>query len=422
MKILVIGGGGREHALCWKIAQSPLLTKLYCAPGNPGIAAHAECVPVSVANAREILQFCRDKKIDLVVVGPEDPLCLGVADVLRPRGIKVFGPSRAAAELEGSKVFSKKLLHTHAIPTAAFKIFDDAHDAHHYLDEIGAPIVVKADGLAKGKGAIVCDTLEGAHEAVAKIMEERVFGKAGERVVIEERLKGEEASFLALTDGRTLLPLDPAQDHKPIFDGDKGPNTGGMGAYSPIPQVSARLRETVERKILVPTVHAMRMAGRKYQGVLYAGLMLTDTGPQVIEYNIRWGDPEAQPLLMRIRSDIVPVLLAVAEGKLDDQAIDWDTRTAVCVVMASGGYPGAYEKGKPISGLEEVARMDDVMVFHAGTAVSGGKIVTNGGRVLGVTALGADLANAQAKAYAACARIHFDGMHYRKDIGNKALR
>jgi phosphoribosylamine---glycine ligase len=421
MNILVVGGGGREHALCWKIAQSPLTKKLYCAPGNPGIAREAECVRLKVEDNIGILQFCREKKIDLVVIGPEGPLCSGMSDELRDSGFKVFGPSKVAAELEGSKVFCKKVLHKHAIPTAAFKVFDDAHDAHDYIDAVGAPIVVKADGLAMGKGAIVCATLDKAHEAIKQIMEDRVFGLAGNRVVIEECLRGEEASFLAITDGRTIIPLEAAQDHKPIFDGDKGPNTGGMGAYSPIPRVSDKLRNEVVRKILVPTVHAMRTDGRKYQGLLYAGLMLTDVGPQVIEYNIRWGDPEAQPLLMRIKNDIVPVFLAVAEGKLENQTIEWDDRTAICVVMASGGYPGSYEKGKEISGLDDARRLKDVMVFHAGTAMSDGKVVTNGGRVLGVTALGKNVSEAQAKAYEACALIHWEGVQYRKDIGDKAL-
>jgi len=422
MNILVVGGGGREHALVWKIAQSPLVRKIYCAPGNPGIAQHAECVGLNSEDIIGIMQFCRDKKIDLVVVGPEDPLCMGIADELDSKGFKVFGPSKAAAELEGSKVFAKKTMHKHAVPTAPFRIFEDAHDAHEHLDSVVPPIVVKADGLAKGKGVIVCPTIRQAHDAVNRIMVDRAFGKAGERIIIEECLKGEEASMLAITDGRTIIPLEPAQDHKPVFDGDKGPNTGGMGAFSPVPRVSRKLRDEIERKVLVPMVHAMRMEGRKYRGLLYAGLMLADSGLNVLEFNVRWGDPEAQPLLMRIKSDIVPLLMAVAEGRIEDQAIEWDPRAAVCVVMASGGYPGHYEKGKVIEGLDDAARLDDVMVFHAGTARSGGKIVTSGGRVLGVTALGKDVAEARARAYEAVRLIRWDGAQYRTDIGAKALK
>ena len=421
MNILVVGGGGREHALAWKMAQSPLVKKLYCAPGNPGIARHAECVGLNAEDTIGILQLCRDKRIDLIVVGPETPLCIGMGDDLRAQGFRVFGPSKAAAELEGSKVFAKKLMHKHAIPTAAFKVFEDAHDAHAHLAQTSAPVVVKADGLAKGKGVIVCATIEEAHDAVTQIMEERVFGKAGARVIIEECLRGEEVSVLAITDGRTIIPLDPAQDHKPIFDGDKGPNTGGMGAYSPVPRVTPETQAEIERDVIVPTVHAMRTNGRKYQGILYAGLMLTDAGLTVLEFNIRWGDPEAQPLLMRIKSDIVPVFMAVAEGKLDDNTLEWDERAAVCVVMASAGYPGAYEKGRPIEGLDRAAAVPDVMVFHAGTAESAGKIVTNGGRVLGVTALGADIAEARERAYEAVHLVHWEGAQYRTDIGSKAL-
>lgn len=421
MNILVVGGGGREHALAWKIAQSPLVKTLYCAPGNPGIAQHANCVALNVEDILGILQFCREKRIDLVVVGPEAPLCAGLADELRKHEFRVFGPGRAGAELEGSKVFAKKLMHRHAIPTAPFKVFEDAHDAHDCVDAAEPPMVVKAEGLAAGKGVIVCRDRDAAHDAVKRIMEQKTFGKAGERVIIEECLHGEETSILALTDGRAIIPMPPARDHKPAFDGDEGPNTGGMGAYSPVPRVTPQLEEEIERRILVPTVHALRTERRPYQGILYAGLMLTETGPQVLEYNIRWGDPEAQPLLMRIKSDIVPVFLAAAEGSLKDQTIEWDDRAAVCVVMASGGYPGSYEKGKPIEGLDAAARLDDVMVFHAGTDISGGKVVTAGGRVLGVTALGKDIADARDRAYEAVELIRWDGVHYRRDIGSKAL-
>ena len=421
MKVLVVGGGGREHALVWKIAQSPMVKKIYCAPGNPGIALHAERVPLRADDVIGIMQFVRDKSIDLTVVGPEDPLTLGIADTLNEQGYRVFGPTRAAAELEGSKVFSKELMRKHGIPSADFRVFEDAHDAHDYIDKTAAPIVVKADGLAKGKGVIVCQTADEAHEAVWKIMEERIFGRAGERAIIEECLTGEEVSILAITDGRTIVPMEPAQDHKPVFDGDLGPNTGGMGAYSPVPRVTRAVCEDVERKIFVPTIHAMRMNRRKYQGVLYVGLMFTKTGPQVLEFNVRWGDPEAQPLLMRMKSDVVAVMLAAAEGTLKDMEIEWDPRAAVCVVMASGGYPGDYEKGKIIEGLDRAARVDDAMVFHAGTAASAGRVVTNGGRVLGVTALGETVAEAIDRAYDTVEMIHFEGAQYRRDIGRKAL-
>ena len=422
MKILVVGGGGREHALVWKIAQSPLVKKIYCAPGNPGIAQHAECVPLNADDIIGIMQFVREKRIDLTVVGPEGPLTRGISDELTGKGFKVFGPTAACAELEGSKVFCKRLMHKHAIPTGEFRVFEDAHDAHAHVDAVGAPIVVKADGLAKGKGVIVCSTVAEAHEAVRRITEERIFGKAGDRVIIEECLRGEEVSVLAITDSRTIIPLEPAQDHKPVYDGDKGPNTGGMGAYSPVPRLTPSLREEVESKVLVRAVHAMRSDGRRYQGVLYAGLMITANGPQVLEFNCRWGDPEAQPLLMRMKSDIVPLLLGAAERTLSKVTVEWDPRAAVCVVMASGGYPGAYEKGKPIEGLEAAGKLDDVMVFHAGTARSGGRVVTNGGRVLGVTALGDGIAEARNRAYEAVERIRWDGVQYRTDIGSKALR
>jgi len=430
MKVLVVGGGGREHALVWKIAQSPLVKKVYCAPGNPGIAGHAECVPLRADDLIGILQFVRDKAVDLTVVGPEDPLSMGIADELAPKGYKVFGPTRAAAELESSKVFAKRIMHKHGIPTAAFRIFEDAHDAHDYVARVAGPLVVKADGLAKGKGVLVCASADEAHDAIRQIMELRVFGRAGDRIVIEERLRGEEASILAITDGRTILPLEAAQDHKQIRDGDEGPNTGGMGAYSPVPRITAPLRDEIERRVFVPMVHGMRREGRRYQGVLYAGIMLTGSGPQVLEFNVRWGDPEAQPILMRMKSDIVPALLAASEvpedggigGTLKEMHFEWDERPAVCVVMASAGYPGDYEKGKPITGLEDAAKLKDVMVFHAGTAMSGGRVVTSGGRVLGVTALGRNTAEARERAYEAVGRIHFDGAQYRSDIGNRAIQ
>ena len=421
MKILVVGGGGREHALVWKLAQSPLLTKLYCAPGNPGIAQLAECVSVNADDVMGIVQFAREKAVDLVVVGPEDPLVQGLSDELTSRGIKVFGPSAAAARMEGSKVFSKNLMHKHDIPTALFRVFDQSHDAHEHIDRIGAPVVVKADGLAKGKGVMVCATVEEAHAAVRDIMEARIFGKSGDRVIVEECLRGEEVSILAITDGKSILALEPAQDHKRVFDDDQGPNTGGMGAYSPVERVTPGLREEIERRVFVPTIHALRREGIRYQGVLYAGLMITRNGPQVLEYNVRFGDPETQPLMMRMKSDLLPVLMAAAEGKLDGSNIEWDPRPSICVVMASGGYPGDYQKKKPIEGLDKAAKLPDVMVFHAGTTMSDGKVVTSGGRVLGVTAVGRTIAEAREKAYHAAGLIHFDGAHYRRDIGHLAL-
>ena len=423
MKILVVGGGGREHALAWKIAQSPLVKKVYCAPGNPGIARHAECVPLRADDLVGLVQFVREKGVDLTVVGPEDPLSMGIADELTPKGFKVFGPTQAAAELESSKVFSKRMMQKHGIPTAAFRVFQDAHDAHDYIAKVAAPIVVKADGLAKGKGVIVCGSAEEAHEAVRDIMERKIFGKAGDQVIIEECLRGQEASILAISDGRTIVLLEPAQDHKRIGDGDVGPNTGGMGAYSPVPVVTPALRDEVERRVFIPTIHGMRREGRRYQGILYAGIMLTGSGPQVLEFNVRWGDPEAQPILMRMKSDLVPLLMAAADGTLkESQEIEWDPRPAVCVVMASGGYPGDYRKGKPISGLDEAGKLKDVMVFHAGTAMSGGQVVTSGGRVLGVTAMGKTIAEARERAYDAISRIHFDGAQYRRDIGFHAIK
>jgi phosphoribosylamine--glycine ligase len=421
MKVLVVGGGGREHALVWKLAQSPLLTKLYCAPGNPGIAQIAECVAVNADDVMGIVQFARDKAIDLVVVGPEDPLAQGLSDELTSRGVRVFGPSAAASAMESSKVFSKRLMHKHDIPTGQFRVCDQSHDAHEHVDRVGAPIVVKADGLAKGKGVMVCATVEEAHAAIREIMEARVFGKSGDRVLIEECLRGEEVSILAITDGKAILTLEPAQDHKRVYDNDEGPNTGGMGAYSPVERITPGLRAEIERRVFVPTIHALRREGIRYQGVLYAGLMITRNGPQVLEYNVRFGDPETQPLMMRMKSDLLPVLAAAAEGKLDGAGIEWDPRPAICVVMASGGYPGDYAKKKPIEGLDKAAKLPDVMVFHAGTAMSDGKVVTAGGRVLGVTAIGRTIAEAREKAYHAAGLIHFDGAHYRKDIGHLAL-
>jgi len=421
MRVLVVGGGGREHALAWKISQSPLVDRTYCAPGNAGIAEVAECVDIKADDVEGLLHFGRDNDIGLTVVGPEDPLTLGLVDVFRKEGLKAFGPSRDAAEIEGSKVFAKEVMHRHVIPTAQFRVFDKADEALAYLDVTPAPIVVKADGLAKGKGVIVCRTDEEARDAVRRIMVDGEFGDAGDRAVIEECLKGEEASIIALTDGKTIVPLLSSQDHKPVHDHDKGPNTGGMGAYAPVPLITPGVFKEIERKVLVQVVHAMHREKRRYRGVVYAGLMITPGGPMVLEFNCRFGDPETQPVFMMLKSDIVPALLATIEGKLGAVALEWETGAAVCVVMASGGYPGPYEKGKPIQGLDRLKGEKDVQVFHAGTAIKDGQVVTNGGRVLGVTARGPDLRTAQQRAYEAVGQISFEGAHYRGDIGNKGL-
>jgi len=422
MKILLVGGGGREHTLAWKMAQSKNLTKLYCAPGNPGIAQHAELASIEADDVAAIRAFAVENKIDLVVVGPEDPLTLGLADELRKEKIAVFGPSRRAAELEGSKVFAKELMHKSGIPTARFRVCQELEAARDHVRQVDAPVVVKADGLAKGKGVIVCQTEEEALHAVERIMRDKEFGDAGDRVVIEDCLVGEEASILAITDGKAIAMLETSQDHKPIFDGDKGPNTGGMGAYSPAPVVTPRLMANIERDVIVPVVHAMNRGGRPFVGVVYAGLMIGEDGPNALEFNVRFGDPETQPILMRMKSDIVPILMAAAKRRLEDVTIEWRPQAAVCVVMASGGYPGSYEKGKVIEGLDDAAKMEDVVVFHAGTKKEGGKILTNGGRVLGVTALGGTIAEAQKRAYEAVAKITFEGAQYRKDIADKALK
>jgi len=421
MKVLVVGGGGREHALVWKIAQSPLVQKVYCAPGNAGIAQHAECVPIAADDIGALRRFAREKSIDLTVVGPEAPLCAGIVDAFAARGLRIFGPTQRAARIEGSKVFAKTLMERHGIPTASFRTFDSADRALAYIDMVGAPVVVKADGLAGGKAAIVCRTVEEAHDAVKRIMIEGEFGEAGSRLVVEECLEGEEASVLALTDGQTIALVPSCQDHKAVYDGDRGPNTGGMGAYSPAPAVTPEVQSVVERDILVQAVHAMNREDRPYRGVLYAGLMICDDGPRVLEFNCRWGDPEMQPLALLLKSDIVPLLLATVEGTLDETQPEWDDGAALCVVMASAGYPGKYEKGKPISGLEQVERMQDVVVFHSGTRLEDGRVLTNGGRVLGVTARGETIAQAQQRAYEAVGMIHFEGAHYRKDIGWRAL-
>ncbi len=422
MRVLVVGGGGREHALVWKLKQSPAVTDLFVAPGNAGTVELATPVDIAASEVRRLVDFAARAGIDFTVVGPELPLTLGIVDEFESRGLKIVGPNQRAAILEGSKIFAKRLMKKYKIPTGFFQTFYRPEDAKRYLQDLGAPIVVKADGLAAGKGVVVCQSVDEGVDTVKRIMEDRVFGDAGERVVIEEYLGGEEVSFMVLTDGETVLPLASSQDHKPVLDDDRGPNTGGMGAYSPAPVVTEAVHAKIMDQIMVPTVSAMAAEMRPYRGVLYAGLKVANGEPKVLEFNVRFGDPEAQPVLMRLESDLLPLLTAAAEGDLRGTEVRWRKEAAVCVVMASAGYPGAHDTGKPISGLGTAARMKDVMVFHAGTGLSKGKVVTSGGRVLGVTALGADIQDAMGRAYGAVERIRWDGMHYRTDIGKKALR
>lgn len=420
MKVLVVGGGGREHALVWKIAQSPRVEKIYCAPGNAGIARQATCVNIGAEDIDALVRFAREEKIDLTVVGPEAPLTAGIVDAFTAEGLTIFGPTKKAAEIEGSKAFAKQLMEKYGIPTARYRTFANSDEAKEYIREIGAPVVVKADGLAAGKGVIVAQDVDTALKAVTDIMENKVFGDAGNRVVVEEYLEGEEVSILAFTDGRSVVPMVSSQDHKRVFDGDQGPNTGGMGAYSPAPVYTDEIARYVYDRILLPAVQGLAAEGRPYKGVLYAGLIITQDGPKVLEFNARFGDPETQAVLVRLESDLVEIMEAVIEERLHQVEIKWRPEAAVCVVMASGGYPGSYRKGFPIFGLDEVP--EGTVVFHAGTAEKDGQIVTAGGRVLGVTALGPDIATAIRNAYAAVEKISFQDAHYRRDIGYRALR
>ncbi|MFH1227860.1 MAG: phosphoribosylamine--glycine ligase [Planctomycetota bacterium] len=418
MKVLVIGSGGREHALAWKISRSKLVKKIYAAPGNAGISNIAECVNIKADDIDKLCDFAKKEGIGLTVVGPEAPLMNGIVDRFQEEGLKIFGPSKLAAELEGSKVFCKDLLRKHAIPSAAYKAFDNPKDAREYIRQVGMPLVIKADGLAAGKGVVVCLHPEIAEKTIHNIMDEKAFGPAGDKVIIEECLTGKELSVLAISDGETIAVLEPAQDYKRVFDGDKGPNTGGMGSYSPVPFVTDKIMDNVIGEILVPTIHAMKSKDRTYQGVLYAGLMLTPKGIKVLEFNVRFGDPETQPLMMRLKSDIVEVMLAVAEKRLDKlEPLEWHNDAAACVIMASKGYPGSYETSLPITGLDKVKTNDTLQVFHAGTALKDNQVLTNGGRVLSVTALGKDITAARKKAYDSIGLINFDGAFYRKDIG-----
>ena len=422
MKILVIGGGGREHALAWKLAQSEHCTKLYAAPGNPGIAQVGQCVPIGAEDIDGLLKFAREEKIDLTVVGPERPLIAGIVDRFRKAGLRIFGPSKVAAQVEGSKAWAKAVMIHFAVPTAVYRMFTRMAEALRYVDNHEEPLVVKASGEAAGKGVFVCKDQAEARKAIEIIMRDRAFGPSGDTVVIEERLVGEEASILALVDESSIYSLESAQDHKAAFDNDQGPNTGGMGAYSPAPVVTERLQAQVDREILVPMVHGMKTEGALYNGILYAGIMATAGGPKVLEFNARFGDPEAQPLLARLKTDLVEVLEATLDNRLDQVTLDWDERPAVCVVMASGGYPDKYEKGKEITGLDKAAALEDVVVFHAGTRAEGGRIYTDGGRVLGITAIGQTIIEARDRAYAAVHAIHFHHAHWRTDIGAKAIR
>jgi len=421
VKVLIVGGGGREHALAWKIAQSPLVSRVYAAPGNPGIAAHATCVDIAAADGDGLVGFAASHSIDLTVVGPEIPLVAGLADRFVDKGLLVFGPRAAAAAIEGSKAFAKALMARHGIPTARFEAFEDAERARRYCRTLGAPVVVKADGLAAGKGVLVCRTLAEADAAVAQCMEERAFGAAGATVVVEEFLRGEEASFFAFVSGEHAVPFAVAQDHKTVFDGDTGPNTGGMGAYTPVAALDAAMQGRIMRTIVEPAARALAREGAPYFGVLYAGLMLTAEGPKVIEFNCRFGDPECQPIMACAPGDVVPALLAVARSERPP-AVEPSRQAAVCVMVASGGYPGRYVTGVPIAGVEAAASLPGVSVFHSGTALRDGTLVTDGGRVLGITAVAADVPRAIQAAYDGVARIRFDGMHFRTDIGRRGTR
>jgi len=421
MKVLVIGSGAREHALCWKLSQSPRVTQIFAAPGSDGISTLATLVPIKVNDHKALLDFAREQAIDLTVVGPEDPLVEGITDLFKKRGLRIYGPSAKAARLEGSKAYAKDIMARHGIQTAGHKTYDNPAPALEYLNNCDYPVVIKADGLAAGKGVTVARTLEEAEAAIRECMSDQRFGDAGRKILIEDFMQGEEVSVHAISDGQTILPLCLAQDHKPALDGDEGENTGGMGTYSPLPQIDDETVRQIERDIVVQTVHAMNVEEVPFIGTLFVGCMMTRLGPKVVEYNVRFGDPETQSIMMRMRGDLFEVLNATIDGTLDQCEVDWDPRSVVTVVLASGGYPRAFEKGYKIKGLESDFG-PDVQVFHAGTKLVDGEWYTNGGRVLSVAALGDDLADARAKAYAAVEKIHFDKMHFRRDIGFRGLK
>ena len=422
MKILVVGSGAREHALCWAIARSPLCKDLYCVPGNAGIEAEAKCIAIKPEDLDGLVKFCQKEKINFVVVGPEAPLVKGLVDKLTTARIKAFGPSAAAAKLEGSKSFTKEFCMRHKIPSAAFKRFTHADAAIKYVERVGAPIVIKADGLAAGKGVTVAQTLDQAKDAIEEALNDNKFGEAGSEILIEECLRGEEVSFHVLVDGENVIPLASAQDHKPVGECDTGPNTGGMGTYSPAPILNEHLTQEIMQKFIIPTVDGMKKEGNIYRGVLYAGLMITEDGPKLIEYNARFGDPETQVLLMRLKTDLLPALIACADGTLDQITLDWDRSAAVCVVMAAKGYPGEYKKGTAIKGLQKACKIEETQIFHAGTLLNQqGDLVANGGRVLGVTSLGEDLTMAQKRVYAAVDLVDWTDGFCRRDIGWRAI-
>lgn len=421
MKILVVGSGGREHAIIWKIAQSPRVSKIFAAPGNGGTARLAQQVDISADDIKRLVDFTRKEKIDLTVVGPEAPLEAGIVDEFEKNNLAIFGPAKLAARLEGSKVYTKELCDKFGVPTAKFKVFTNAGLARKHIEERGVPVVIKADGLAAGKGVIVCKNKEEARAAIDKIMSEKAFGSAGERIVIEDCLEGEEASIIVLSDGKNVVPLASSQDHKRIFDCDLGANTGGMGAYSPAPAAEGKIFNETLEKIINPVIDGMAAEGNPFKGVLYAGIMITPEGLSLLEFNVRFGDPETQAILPRLKSDLVDLILSSVDGNLGGVKAEWDPRACVCIVMASGGYPGKYEKGKEILGLDEAGALKDVMVFHAGTKHEGNKVLTSGGRVLGVTALGETIESAVKGAYEAVGKINFEKAHFRKDIGRRAL-
>ena len=421
MNVLVVGAGGREHAIAWKLSLSKKIDKIYCAPGNGGTGKIAENVPIKADDISELVKFVFSKKINFTIIGPEAPLASGIVDSFIEKGLKVFGPSKNAAQLEASKIFTKRLCQAQNIPTAWFETFKDAKKAKEFVREKKAPIVIKADGLAAGKGVIVAKTEDEAFQAIDNIIVEKAFGDSGKEIIVEECLVGEEASILVISDGENIVPLASSQDHKRIYEGDKGPNTGGMGAYSPAPVVTDEVFDYTVSKIIKPTIAGMKKKGFSFKGVLYAGIMITKEGPKLLEFNVRFGDPETQAILPRMKTDLIDLIDAAILGNLKDYKLEWDKRSAVCVVLASGGYPGKYEKGREIKNLEKAEKLKDVLIFHAGTKVTD-KIVTDGGRVLNVVALGDDIQDAIEKAYEACDVISFENMTYRKDIGNKAIK